>query len=278
MSIITFWSNGKEETAKTLSIAAIATNIAMERNFKILIVPTNYNDDTLELCFWEKEEERRGLNIFNGVKNDLTAGIEGLARAITSNKATPEIIKNYTKIVFRDRLEILPSIRTESYQEYEKIRTIYKEIIQTANKYYDLVIVDLNKGLDNNIATEILECSDLIVVSITQRLKIINAYMELKKENPIFAQNNVMTLIGRYDRFSKYSGKNVARYLGEKKEPLLIPYCTLFFESCNEGKIADFFLRFRKISDTDRNAIFINEVKKTSEKIIYKLQELQMRR
>lgn len=278
MSIITFWSNGKEETAKTLSIAAIATNIAMERNFKILIVPTNYNDDTLELCFWEKEEERRGLNIFNDVKNDLTAGIEGLARAITSNKATPEIIKNYTKIVFRDRLEILPSIRTESYQEYEKIRTIYKEIIQTANKYYDLVIVDLNKGLDNNIATEILECSDLIVVSITQRLKIINAYMELKKENPIFAQNNVMTLIGRYDRFSKYSGKNVARYLGEKKEPLLIPYCTLFFESCNEGKIADFFLRFRKISDTDRNAIFINEVKKTSEKIIYKLQELQMRR
>lgn len=278
MSIITFWSNGKEETAKTLSIAAIATNIAMERNFKILIVPTNYNDDTLELCFWEKEEERRGLNIFNGVKNDLTAGIEGLARAITSNKATPEIIKNYTKIVFRDRLEILPSIRTESYQEYEKIRTIYKEIIQTANKYYDLVIVDLNKGLDNNIATEILECSDLIIVSITQRLKIINAYMELKKENPIFAQNNIMTLIGRYDRFSKYSGKNVARYLGEKKEPLLIPYCTLFFESCNEGKIADFFLRFRKISDTDRNAIFINEVKKTSEKIIYKLQELQMRR
>ena len=278
MSIITFWSNEKEETAKTLSIAAIATNIAMERNFKILIVPTNYNDDTLELCFWEKEEERRGLNIFNGVKNDLTAGIEGLARAITSNKATPEIIKNYTKIVFRDRLEILPSIRTESYQEYEKIRTIYKEIIQTANKYYDLVIVDLNKGLDNNIATEILECSDLIVVSITQRLKIINAYMELKKENPIFAQNNIMTLIGRYDRFSKYSGKNVARYLGEKKEPLLIPYCTLFFESCNEGKIADFFLRFRKISDTDRNAIFINEVKKTSEKIIYKLQELQMRR
>ena len=172
----------------------------------------------------------------------------------------------------------MPSIRTESYQEYEKIRTIYKEIIQTANKYYDLVIVDLNKGLDNNIATEILECSDLIVVSITQRLKIINAYMELKKENPIFAQNNIMTLIGRYDRFSKYSGKNVARYLGEKKEPLLIPYCTLFFESCNEGKIADFFLRFRKISDTDRNAIFINEVKKTSEKIIYKLQELQMRR
>ena len=63
MSIITFWSNGKEETAKTLSIAAIATNIAMERNFKILIDPTNYNDDTLELCFWEKEEERRTIRV-----------------------------------------------------------------------------------------------------------------------------------------------------------------------------------------------------------------------
>ena len=37
MSIITFWSEGKEETAKTLSLSAIATFMAIEHNCKILI-------------------------------------------------------------------------------------------------------------------------------------------------------------------------------------------------------------------------------------------------
>ena len=39
MSIVTFWSNGKEETGKTLAIAAIATYMAIEHNYKILVYP-----------------------------------------------------------------------------------------------------------------------------------------------------------------------------------------------------------------------------------------------
>ena len=47
-------------------------------------------------------------------------------------------------------------------------------------------------------------------------------------------------------------------------------------EAANEGKVADFFLRYRKLDENDRNALFISEVKKAAEKIIYKLKELQM--
>ena len=274
MSIITFWSNGKEETAKTLSIAAIATYMAIEHNYKILVLSTNYNDTTLETCFWE--EEAMGDK---GKKNNLgglSSGIEGLAKAIVSNKASPEIITNYTKIVFKNRLEILPGIQTESYADYEKIRPLYKDILRTANKYYDLIFVDLNKGLDNEDTREILEMSDIVAVNLTQRLRIINTYIELKEADPLFRKNNTMLLIGRYDRFSKYNSKNVARYVGEK-EVFTVPYSTLFFEAANEGKVADFFLRFRKIDESDRNAVFISETQKTSAKIIYKLQELQMR-
>ena len=57
----------------------------------------------------------------------------------------------------------------------------------------------------------------------------------------------------------------------------MIPYNTLFFESCNEGTVADYFLKFRIVNATDRNAEFIRDVQKTTEKIVYKLQELQMR-
>lgn len=82
---------------------------------------------------------------------------------------------------------------------------------------------------------------------------------------------------GRYDRYSKYTNKNVARYIGEK-EVFTVPYSTLFFEAANEGKVADFFLRFRKLEDSDRNALFISEVRRATEKIIYRLQELQMKK
>lgn len=40
MAIITFWSNTKKETGQSMSIAAIATSMAIEHNYKILLVST----------------------------------------------------------------------------------------------------------------------------------------------------------------------------------------------------------------------------------------------
>ena len=73
----------------------------------------------------------------------------------------------------------------------------------------------------------------------------------------------------------KYNCKNISRYLGEKKDILTIPYNTLFFEASEEAKVPDFFLRVRKVDPEDRNSFFLQEVKRASENIIYRLQDLQ---
>ena len=84
-------------------------------------------------------------------------------------------------------------------------------------------------------------------------------------------------LIGRYDKFSKYNIKNITRYLEEKNKVLTVPYNTLYFEACNEAGVPDLFLKLKRMSDLDdRNAIFMDEVKRASENIIYRLQELQV--
>lgn len=263
MAIVTFWSNGKEETAKTLSIAAIATHMAIEHNYKILVVSTVFNDDTLETCYWEPKNEEL-LKEIAGDKKDVSAGIDGLVKLTLSNKLTPEAVTNYTRLVFPgNRLEVLSGSKAETYQEYEKVRQTYGEVIQAANQFYDLVFVDLNKGLDNDYIKGILNMSDLIVVNITQRLKLLKEFEKIRDENIIFKKGNSIVLVGRYDKFSKYNAKNIARTLGYKGEVSVIPYNTLFFEACNEGKVADFFLRFRNLNPTDRNALFIEEIKKT---------------
>lgn len=278
MAIVSFWSNGKEETAKTLSIAAIATNMAIEHNYKVLIMSTNYNDDSLEACYWEPD---KGTKTIQGIvpqgAHNFDSGIEGLARIIKSNRVTPELITNYTKIVFKDRLEVLLSIKSKSYEEYERLRSVYVDILETANQYYDLIFVDVNKGLENEFIRSILESSDLIISNITQSMKIINSFMEVRKKEKLLQGKRNLLLIGRYDRFSKYNAKNIARYMGEKTDICVIPYNTLFFEACNEGKVADFFLRIRTVDESDRNAVFVKEVTKATEIIDYKLQELQMK-
>ena len=56
-----------------------------------------------------------------------------------------------------------------------------------------------------------------------------------------------------------------------------MPYNTLYFEATNEAGVPDFFLKLKKVSDVDdRNVLFIDEVKRATESIIYKLQELQI--
>lgn len=275
MAIISFWSNGNGETAKTASIAAITTYLAIQHNYKILILDTKYNDYSYQDCYWQEDKTIKLINNSNG-KTNIASGISGLSKAILSNKTSPEIITNYTRIVFKDRLELLTDTELDK-EEYEIHKKVFKDIAKIANRYYDLVFVDIDSGLDEITKNALLEISDIVVANLSQKLRQINEFMQIKEMNIIFNDKVVIPLLGRYDKNSKYSAKNVARYMKEKDGVCAIPYNTLFFEACNEGKVADYFIKFRRINPKDKNALFINSVKESAERIIYTLQELQMR-
>lgn len=276
MPIITFWSETREETAKTLSIVAAATHMAINHQFKILMLSTAFEDDTLENCFWDMKQGKKNKIKITEKKINIDSGLEGLQKLYMSNRLTPEQIPDYTKVVFaNNRLEVLPISKATSYETYEKTLKIYEDIIESAARYYDYVFVDLNKGFRYPELTRILEISDLVVMNLTQRIKIIDNYMKLREENPMFKKDNVMLLLGRYDKYSKYSAKNVSRYMGEKKIINTVPYNTLFFEACGEGTVADYFLKFKKIDIKDRNGFFISEIARLNENIINTIQMLQ---
>ena len=277
MSVVTFWNNGKEQTGKTLNITAIVTHMAIEHNYKILVISTGHKDTTLDRCFWEEKKLKKNLGLFGPNTNTaMEDGVVGLETIMKSNRISPEQITNYTKIIFKDRLEILPSFKGEKL-EYDEIKTYYPDIINLANRYYDLVFVDLDKELGEELENTILTNSNLIVSSLSQRLASINEFMKLREEKTILNSNKNLILIGRYDRFSKYTIKNITRYMGEKNKISTIPYNTLFFEACEEAKVPDLFLRLRKVDEEDRNAFFLTEVKRTAENIIYRLQDLAMK-
>ena len=278
MSVVTFWSDGREQTGKTLSIAAISTYMAVEHNYRILIISTGYRDDTLNQCFWKEKKVKRNFGLFGPNTNEiLEEGIVGLAKVVKSNKLSPENITNYTKIIFKDRLEVLQGFRGET-SDYDELEKTYPDIINLANSYYDLVFIDLDNEMNPSIREMILANSDLIVANISQRLTSIDRFMETRENTPILNSKKTLLLIGKYDKFSKYSIKNITRYMGEKIKVSTIPYNTLFFEACEEAKLPDLIFNLRKIDEEDINGFFLSEVKRTSENIMYRLQDLAIKR
>lgn len=284
MSIITFVNNIKEDTGKSMSLVAIATYMGIEYNNKVLVVSTTDRQDKIKSCFFEdKQVKKIRFGIFGENKStlDTESGIEGIAKIIRSNRLTPDMITNYTKVVFKDRLEILLGAEIKNKKNPEekvRINEEYIDLISNANNYYDKVFVDLDENITEDVREQIISMSDLVIVNSSQNYKSLQKLKENKEKSELLNSPKTLILIGRYDKYSKYNSKNITRYLEEKNQVLTVPYNTLYFEALNEAGVPDLFLRFRKLYDSeDRNALFIEEIKRASENIIYRIQELQAR-
>lgn len=282
MPIIVFWSDKKKETAQTLSMIALASYMSVENNSRILIVDTNLNDKTIQNAYFGMQENatRKAVQQLNAGKMDLGAGMEGLSKLIASGKVSADLIADHAKVIFKGRLEAMLSYHSDVEDDIQRVKRAYPELIKTANQSYDYVFVDLQKGIGDPFVEEILKMAHVVVYNITQRQTDLENYQKLIQEHPVLKTGRTLPLLGRYDRYSKYTKKNISRALGEKKEIPAVSYNTLFFESANDGGIGGFFLKFRKslMSSSDRNIVFIDEVANAVDRLIFKTQEVLMMR
>lgn len=278
MAVVSFWGNSRRETGQTLSVVAIGTAMAIEHNYKILIISTGFRDDTMQDCFWEKNKNSSMYSVTGQKQPGINSGFEGLVKIIQSNRTSSNIIRDYAKVVFKDRLDVLLSPTTDDPRVYNSMTQYYKDLIVLADKEYDLVLIDIDKRMNVNDKKEILRNSNAIMFALKQSSDSIETAKILRESNPETKSNNIFFLVGKYDFDSKYNTKNITRYLRETREISAVPYNKLFDEAAMEGKVADYFLKYRGMRDqTDKNVKFIAETNRTCENIIYKLQELQMR-
>ena len=197
MPIVTFWSNTRKETAQTLSMLAIASYMAVEKNSRILMVDVNSNDKTIQNAYFNDRDTstRKVVKKLSGGRKDIGSGIDGLSKLLASGKNSGESITNYSQIIFKGRLEVILSYISGVETDIQRVRNTYKDLIRLANQQYDYVFVDLPKGLGDPVTEDILAISDVIVFNITQRQSDIDNYVSLKMDNPIFKANNVLPLI-----------------------------------------------------------------------------------
>lgn len=267
MSVIAFYGNDKVETAQTTSMAGIATYLSIEQNYRILLINTKYNDTSLQECFWAQSRT-------NMPRSDLESGITGVIKAISSNKTSPEIITNYTKTIFKERLEVLTDNNIPR-DNYEKQKEYMRSIIKMANKFYDLVFIDIEGSLEDPYIQGIMQESNLIIANTSQRMKAIKDFLMNKRKCEAINEYNTIFLLGKYDKYSKYNARNLQR-TERLPEVYGIPYNTLFFEACNEGNLADFIINYRRVKQNSIQAPIMESISEVGERIIAKLKELQV--
>ncbi len=217
MAIIAFWSGEDRECGQTFSMAATATYMCVEHNYRTLLINANFQNDSLERCFWNVNRINTFAAQVNKGKIDIASGAEGLVSAIASNKTSPEIVATYTKAIFKNRLDVLPGLKTTSPIEFEKALMLYKQLLLSANKYYDFVFVDVPKGLKSEAVASILNVANAIIYVLSPNMALIEKYMINKQKLDIMKKGNLIPLLGRENINSKYNARNVARFIGEKR-------------------------------------------------------------
>jgi len=276
MPIVTFWNGTKEHCGTTSSSVAFTTQLAMEHNMKILLITTSFNDTLIKDCFWK---ETKNSIFFKKVNHGVeTAGIEGLNRLIRSNRITPNLITDYTRVVLTGRFEIILGVEGNT-EQFNLIKESYPMIIDQASKYYDMVVVDLDNEIGENTVQEILKKSDIVIAMISQRFSNIIKTKELIEKSEYLKEEKTLITIGNYRSESKYNAKNISRNLLKIKNVInTIPYNNLFFEASQEGKIIDLFLKLLNVKEHDENYFFVSELKRIYEDINTKLRTSKMMR
>lgn len=276
MAIIAFWSGEDRECGQTFSMAATATYMCVEHNYRTLLINANFQNDSLERCFWNVNRINTFAAQVNKGKIDIASGAEGLVSAIASNKTSPEIVATYTKAIFKNRLDVLPGLKTTSPIEYEKALMLYKQLLLSANKYYDFVFVDVPKGLKSEAVASILNVANTIVYVLSPNMALIEKYMINRQKLDIMKKGNLIPLLGRENINSKYNARNVARFIGEKRGIPSVPDSYLFSEAANEAGVANFFLKTKTSTSAVKvNDRFLKSVQDVDSRIIAKLKELQ---
>ena len=273
MPIVTFWSNNEKSIGQTISAALTATVTAIEHNYKVLLISADFNDKIIESAFGAQESNKDIVKgIIQKAQINLGTGVQGLLKLADSNRVTPELIHDYTKIVFKNRLEILYSPNVEENETTQNdIMVKIKNVIMNASRYYDYVFVDLKKGLKYAEQKEILDISDVVVLNIDQRIDTIESALNLKEIQKMY--NKIIWNICKSDKNSKYNSKNLTRKILKREKIYEIDYNTLIFEASQEGNIPELMLRFRTIKEDDTNNALFLKIKMLIEEIILKYRQ-----
>ncbi len=270
MPIISFWNpTQKAQTGNTATTVAVANSIATRyQKYKILLTQDHFSDMKMETSFFNMDKLAAKGNL-----DDISdTGVDALERLLRSNKITPESIQIYSKLKWKGLEVLFGSFKSDKDSFARVLETMPFMIKDYATQVYDLVLCDLTKGVNVKETNDILQASDVIVVTISQDKLVLQDMKKQFDTLKILQEKTIIPVFTRYDRYLTYNARNIIRnynFKFDKRETYVVPYNSQFFEACNNGTTLEYFMEFIHADEaTERNGYFISEVGKVADRIL----------
>ncbi len=256
---IAFWSPVPGQAGTTGNMLAVAVMSSMILKKNTLLLHNHFGDKSLEKAVLGKDT---GTELFENI------GLDSLIRNIKISELSHDIIHNSSLSLYNNRLHILPGTTKENRHLYEtELSLTLPAILRSADKFYDMVFLDMVSGYEENSKKYREEC-DLIVVNLTQNRNMINDYF-LKYHLP---EEKTIYLIGKYNPNSRYNLTNLERCFHMLKNKTgIIPYNVEFMDAAIDGKIMNYFIKTIINGKGEANLYFIKKVKKAAALIFDRL-------
>lgn len=260
MPIISFWNpSGDGQVGTTATMCAVANAIAIDNpHLKVLLAQTHFQNFKMESAYFNMDKMRS-----KGNTDDITdIGVDALERLLRSNKISPESIKIYAKPK-GTTIEVLYGSFKNDDDSFRRVLETMPFMLDYASQCYDLVFVDLTKGTDVKEVNDILNKSDVIVVTMNQDKEIIRKMEKAFSTLKILQEKPVIPVFARYDQFVAYNDRNIFREFNfkvDKRETYTVPYNSQYFDAMNSGNSLNFFVNhMREDLATTREGYMISE-------------------
>ncbi len=258
-----FWSNGHGQGKQTANLIAVCQIMAHMYETTMLITQTHYTQNDLEEAALGRLRSRQQREEFY-----QDGGIDALLRTFKQGPLTENAVAECCISLLESRkFHLLPGSQNGNRITFDEIMdTMLLSVLDKAEAFYDLVIIDANPGR-NELSQKLLEQADVILVNLSQNRGMIDDFMENYKELSI--DKRVFFLFGGYIQESKYNRNNlIRRYPAfHRKNTGVIPFCTGYMDALSSGETKDFFERNVEAGHGEENFWFIQELTKTAKKI-----------
>lgn len=264
MPKIVFWSPDVGAVGQTHAAIAISTLMAMEEDYSNILLPGGWQSKKIGAAF----EDYDNL-IAKGVYTNSSIGITALTRLVSSNKITPEAIRNYSKPILKQRLDIMYGTNVTSREQFDLLIENFPAIVQKASEAYDIVWVDLPKSSQKDYINETIKNADLVICTFNQEATVLHDYLQNIENNEVLKDKKKIILMCDYEEKSKYNIPNLRRTYGIKEPIFAIPHNYIYRDECNDGNVVEgFFYKNIAAEDNDYNGYFISETRKVVKKVL----------
>jgi hypothetical protein len=227
--------HGQGQTSN-LHVAAFIMSLLHKK--RVLMMQTHFSQNNLESPLVGQNAGKPAKD-----ENDLFSEI-GLDAAVTynnMNKLSLSMLENCCLSFQNASLLLLPGTEIKNRETFDRdIGKSVKRMVQKADEYIDLILIDANSGNDR-LSFHLLDNADLVIVNLSQHRYVLDKFFA--EYSSYFQNKKVFYLFGDYDDNSTYNIHNVLRtykkYLSDRNTGV-IPYCTKFMDAQNECKIIQF--------------------------------------